>query len=111
MNSHRSITFERIPGLISWTKWLYMFSIGIYIILAIEAVSRGYIGWDEEGDYRGLRAQINHAILFLQGKSPDYKEMFSNNEFYGVIGLLPAWIIWAGVQFAKQGSFKINELS
>ena len=78
----------------SWDRRLYWWVVGLYIVLAVSALASGITSWDEETDYLGIRTQIAHAAQFLNGDSPDYREIHSNLEYYGTVGLLPAWILW-----------------
>ena len=75
-------------------KRIYLFFIGIYSFLAISSVFSGITSWDEETDYLGIRSQIAHGIQLLRGQGPDYREIHSNLEYYGSVGLLPAWLLW-----------------
>ena len=77
-----------------WDKSLYFLFLGLYVILAISAIFAGITSWDEETDYLGIRTQIAHAANLIRGEDPDYKNIHSNLEYYGVIGLLPAWLFW-----------------
>lgn len=83
----------------NWDKYLYFVGLGIYIVLCLSAVFSGITSWDEETDYLGIRTQVAHAVEFLRGQSPDYKDIHSNLEYYGAIGLFPAWALW----FLQQG--------
>ena len=78
----------------SWDKNLYFFCLGVYIILYLAAILSGITSWDEETDYLGVRTQIAHAVEFLRGQNPSYKDIHSNLEYYGIAGLLPAWTLW-----------------
>lgn len=90
----------------SWDNSLYLFVLGIYLMLFLSALSSGITSWDEETDYLGIRTQIAHAVEFLRGKSPDYRSIHSNLEYYGTAGLLPAWLAW----FFQQ-SFLVGRLT
>ena len=78
----------------NWDKYVYCFSIGIYATICLSAIFAGITSWDEETDYLGIRTQVAHAVEFLRGQGPDYKDIHSNLEYYGTSGLLPAWIFW-----------------
>ena len=78
----------------AWDRRLYWWTLGLYLVLAVAALASGLTSWDEETDYLGIRTQIAHAAQMLRGDSPDYRDIHSNLEYYGTIGLLPAWILW-----------------
>ena len=78
----------------AWDRRLYWWAIGLYVVLAVAALASGATSWDEETDYLGIRTQIAHAAQMLHGDSPDYRDIHSNLEYYGAVGLLPAWIFW-----------------
>ena len=78
----------------AWDRRLYWWAVGIYVVLAVAALASGVTSWDEETDYLGIRTQIAHAVQMLHGDSPDYRDIHSNLEYYGAVGLLPAWIFW-----------------
>jgi len=78
----------------AWDRRLYCWSVGLYIVLAVAAIASGVTSWDEETDYLGIRTQIAHAVQLLQGDSPDYRDIHANLEYYGTVGLLPAWLFW-----------------
>ncbi|UPM49222.1 hypothetical protein MY494_07625 [Synechococcus sp. A10-1-5-1] len=78
----------------AWDRRLYWWAVGLYVVLAVAALASGVTSWDEETDYLGIRTQIAHAAQMLHGDSPDYRNIHSNLEYYGVVGLLPAWIFW-----------------
>ena len=78
----------------SWDRRLYWWSLGLYVVLAVAALASGITSWDEETDYLGIRTQIAHAVQILHGDSPDYRDIHANLEYYGTVGLLPAWILW-----------------
>jgi len=82
-----------------WDKKLYLFSVGIYAVLALSAIFSGVTSWDEETDYLGIRTQLAHAVELLRGQNPNYSDIHSNLEYYGVAGLFPAWLFW----FLQQG--------
>ena len=79
---------------VSWDKHFYRIFVGLYIVLALAALASGINSWDEETDYLGVRTQIAHGVQLLRGQSVSYQDIHSNLEYYGAIGLLPAWIIW-----------------
>ena len=78
----------------AWDRRLYWWAVGLYVVLAVAALASGVTSWDEETDYLGIRTQIAHAAQMLHGDSPDYRDIHSNLEYYGAVGLLPAWIFW-----------------
>ena len=78
----------------AWDRRLYWWAVGLYVVLAVAALASGVTSWDEETDYLGIRTQIAHAAQMLHGDSPDYRDIHSNLEYYGAVGLLPAWILW-----------------
>lgn len=73
---------------------LYFLTVGFYSVLALSALASGITSWDEETDYLGIRTQIAHAARFLNGDSPDYRDIHSDLEYYGIVGLFPAWLLW-----------------
>ena len=75
-------------------------------MLAIASITSGITSWDEETDYLGIRTQIVHALQLIRGASPDYKDIHSNLEYYGIAGLFPAWLIWF-----FQNSFLVGRLT
>ena len=78
----------------NWDKHLYFFAVGVYVILCLAAIFSGITSWDEETDYLGIRTQVAHAVEIVRGQNPDYKDIHSNLEYYGTVGLLPAWAFW-----------------
>ena len=85
----------------TWDYRLYWWVIGLYSFLAVSALASGINSWDEETDYLGIRTQIAHAALILNGDSPDYRDIHADLEYYGTVGLFPAWLIW----FIQQALF------
>lgn len=85
----------------TWDRLAYKLVLGGYAVLAMSSVLAGQISWDEETDYLGIRDQIAHAVLWLRGESPDYRAIHANLEYYGTVGLLPAWLLW----FVQRGVF------
>ncbi len=83
----------------AWDKKLYLVVIGIYAVLALAAIFSGITSWDEETDYLGIRTQLAHAVEVLRGQKPNYQDIHSNLEYYGVASLFPAWFLW----FVQQG--------
>jgi hypothetical protein len=77
-----------------WDRRGYGLVLGLYLVLALSALSGGVLGWDEESDYLGIRGQLAHAVLLLRGEHPDYHSIHSNLEYYGTVGLLPGWLLW-----------------
>ena len=75
-------------------KNIYFFCLGIYVFLAIASIFSGITGWDEESDYLGIRTQIAHAVKLVVGQPTDYRDIHADLEYYGIIGLLPAWLLW-----------------
>lgn len=73
------------------------------------ALASGITSWDEETDYLGIRTQIAHAAKLLSGDSPDYRDIHSNLEYYGTVGLLPAWIFWFMQQSLLVGRLTIPQ--
>ena len=78
----------------AWDRRLYWWAVGLYVVLAVAALASGVTSWDEETDYLGIRTQIAHGVQLLHGDAPDYRDIHSNLEYYGTIGLLPAWLLW-----------------
>lgn len=78
----------------AWDRRLYWWAVGLYVVLAVAALASGVTSWDEETDYLGIRTQIAHAVQLLHGDAPDYRDIHANLEYYGTIGLLPAWLLW-----------------
>ena len=93
----------------AWDKKLYLFLLGIYLVLAISALAQGITSWDEETDYLGIRTQVLHAIEFIRGNSPDYRNIHSNLEYYGTAGLLPAWLFWFFQQSSVVGRLSLSQ--
>ena len=93
----------------AWDKKLYLILLGIYLVLAISALAQGVTSWDEETDYLGIRTQVLHAIEFIRGNSPDYRNIHSNLEYYGTAGLLPAWILWFFQQSSLVGRLSLGQ--
>lgn len=85
----------------SWDRTVFRLVLGGYVVLALSSILAGQISWDEETDYLGIREQITHGLRLLRGDQPDYHAIHSNLEYYGTVGLLPAWLIW----FAQRGVF------
>jgi len=83
----------------AWDKNLYLFFVGIYLVLAIAAIFSGITSWDEETDYLGIRTQLAHAVEEILGHETNYKDIHSNLEYYGAVALFPAWLFW----FMQQG--------
>jgi hypothetical protein len=79
------------PG---WDRLAYRLVLGGYLVLALSSLLAGQISWDEESDYLGLRDQLAHAFRLLSGERSDYQAIHSNLEYYGIAGLLPAWLLW-----------------
>ena len=77
-----------------WDRRGYGLVLGLYLVLALSALSGGLLGWDEESDYLGIRGQLAHAVLLLRGEHSDYRSIHSNLEYYGTVGLLPGWLLW-----------------
>ena len=92
-----------------WDRRLYLFAIGIYIVIAISSLFSGVTSWDEETDYLGIRTQIEHGLRFLRGENPDYKLIHSNLEYYGTVGLLAPWFLWFLQQSALVGRMTISQ--
>ena len=78
----------------AWDRRLYWWAVGLYVVLAVAALASGVTSWDEETDYLGIRTQIAHAVQLLHGDAPDYRDIHANLEYYGTVGLLPAWLLW-----------------
>jgi len=93
----------------AWDRRLYCLAIGLYVVLAVAALASGITSWDEETDYLGIRTQIAHAVHFLHGDSPDYHDIHANLEYYGTVGLLPAWILWFIQQSALVGRLSLGQ--
>ena len=93
----------------SWDRRLYWCILGLYIVLAVAALASGATSWDEETDYLGIRTQIAHAVQLLRGNSPDYRDIHSNLEYYGTVGLLPAWLFWFIQQAFLVGRLTISQ--
>ena len=93
----------------NWDKNLYFFCLGTYIILCLAAILSGITSWDEETDYLGVRTQIAHAVEFLRGQNPNYKDIHSNLEYYGIAGLFPAWILWFFQQAVLIGRLPLSK--
>jgi len=68
--------------------------LGGYLALSLSSILAGQLGWDEETDYLGIRSQVAHGLGLLRGEAPDYRSIHSNLEYYGTVGLLPAWLLW-----------------
>jgi len=94
------------PQLLSWDKTLYWLVLGLYSACFLSALLSGITSWDEETDYLGIRTQVAHAVEFLRFKSPNYQSIHSNLEYYGTVGLFPAWLFW----FLQQ-SFLVGRMS
>jgi len=77
-----------------WDRNVYFCCLGIYAVLALSALNSGITSWDEETDYLGIRTQMVHALQLLKHQPSDYRNIHANLEYYGVVGLLPAWILW-----------------
>ena len=93
----------------AWDRRLYWWIVGLYLVLAVAALTSGITSWDEETDYLGIRTQIAHAAQFLHGDSPDYRSIHANLEYYGIAGLLPAWIIWFLQQSLMVGRLTLHQ--
>jgi hypothetical protein len=85
----------------SWDRSAYRIVLGVYGVLALSSTMAGQLSWDEETDYLGLRDQLSHALRLVRGENPDYHTIHANLEFYGTVGLLPAWLLW----FLQRGLF------
>lgn len=73
-----------------WQKCLYLFFLGIYLILAIDALSLGITTWDERGDFNGVKAQVSHALKLVTTGSSNYTDIPFNLEYYGIaFNILP----------------------
>lgn len=94
------------PG---WDRLLYRLVLGGYLALALASLLVGQISWDEESDYLGIRDQIAHGLLLLRGQQPDYHQIHSNLEYYGSVGLLPAWLLWYGLRGLLAGQFSLDQ--
>ena len=75
-------------------KNIYFFCLGIYVFLAVASIFSGITGWDEESDYLGIRTQIAHAVKLVARQPTNYNDIHADLEYYGIIGLLPAWLLW-----------------
>ena len=93
----------------AWDRRLYWWAVGLYVVLAVASLASGATSWDEETDYLGIRTQIAHAAQMLHGDSPDYRDIHSNLEYYGTVGLLPAWIIWFLQQSLMVGRLTLHQ--
>lgn len=82
-----------------WDKKIYLVFVGVYVVLAFSAIISGITSWDEETDYLGIRTQLAHAVQLVLGYQTNYRDIHSNLEYYGSVGLLPAWLFW----FLQQG--------
>jgi len=91
-----------------WDRRLYGLVLGIVLALGVSALIAGPLGWDEETDYIGLRGQLGHALQLLRGGHPDYHAIHANLEYYGTVGLLPAWVLWFVQQGLVTGSFSLD---
>ena len=78
----------------AWDRRVYWWTVGIYSVLAVAAIASGVTSWDEETDYLGIRTQIAHGVQLLRGDAPDYRDIHADLEYYGAVGLLPAWLFW-----------------
>lgn len=83
-----------------------LFCIGIYGISAISAIIGGISSYDEETDYHGITSQVVHAALSLKGESPNFRDIYTNTEFYGIAPRLIGWLF-----FALHRSFLFGESS
>ncbi|MFN9660703.1 MAG: hypothetical protein ACK6BC_10080 [Cyanobacteriota bacterium] len=82
--------------------------LGGYLVLALSSLLGGQVSWDEETDYLGIREQIAHGLRLLRGEPADYRAIHSNLEYYGTIGLLPAWLLWFLQRGLLTGRFSLD---
>lgn len=75
-------------------RLIYFFLLSLCVLLSLASINHGLNTWDEETDYLGIRSTIAHAVDLLRGNNPDFRDIHSNLEFYGSVGMLPAWIAW-----------------
>ena len=81
MNHSKSIIHQR---LFSCQRILYFLILGVYSVLAIDALFHGISTWDELGDYNGTASQFRHGISLLTGIDSDYTSIPYNLEYYGI---------------------------
>ena len=63
-------------------------------MLGLSAVLTNAISYDEPVDYHGTTGHLWHAYQVLRLKFPDYSDIFSNTEYYGIIGRLPGYLLF-----------------
>ena len=81
MTHSKSIIYQR---LFSHQRILYFLILGVYSVLAIDALFHGISTWDELGDYNGTASQFRHGISLLMGINSDYTSIPYNLEYYGI---------------------------
>ena len=86
------------------TLVLFCISLGIYLALSLSALLTNAISYDEPVDYHGTTGQLWHAFQVLRLKYPDYADIFSNTEYYGVIGRLPGYFLFFSHRFFLFGT-------
>lgn len=80
-----SSTSSLILTIKRYQKSIYFLFLGIYIILAVDALFHGISTWDELGDFNGTAAQISHALKLLTLQPTDYQTSIPYNlEYYGI---------------------------
>lgn len=93
------------PG---WDRLAYRLVLGGFLVLALSSILAGQTSWDEETDYLGIREQIAHGVRLLRGEPTDYRGIHSNLEYYGIAGLLPAWLLWFLQRSLITGRFSLD---
>ena len=65
-------------------------TLSIFVVLCLStallsALHAGLVSFDEVWAYDGLRSYLWHALAFLAGDDVQYKDIFSNAEYYGIL--------------------------
>lgn len=89
---------------------LFCLSLGLYVALAFSAILTNAISYDEPVDYHGTTGHLWHAYQALSLKSPDYSDIFSNTEYYGIIGRLPGYLLFFFHRFFLFGTGSFEQI-
>ena len=89
---------------------LFCLSLGLYIALGLSSILTNAISYDEPVDYHGTTGQLWHAYQVLRLKFPDYSGIFSNTEYYGIIGRLPGYLLFFFHRFFLFGSGSFEQI-
>ena len=89
---------------------VFYLSLGLYVALGLSAILTNAISYDEPVDYHGTTGHLWHAYQVLSYKSPDYSGIFSNTEYYGVIGRLPGYLLFFFHRYLFFGSGSFEQI-